>query len=572
MADLLNMLNPSVLPAQQDISQQLEFAKLLRQQSMETPQGQMISGHYVAPSITQNLTRLLQGYNASKMQQEANQKTAALAKNQSDFLSNALRDPTQNQPPQQDPNAQNTPNITGDQVMNATGGGMQALQQSSADMIGQPNPAFNPSQPTPQAQPQPIQSQNSNPASLGGFGPKGMPNNQRMLAMALDPNAYIGTTMKQYEPTDLQKNDGYYGITPSQSKDIYLNDKAPDIVKLTNYARQQFETGDIAGATATLSQIKKNTNIPLQAGRPGGAMYNSDGDIVAATPKFPDNAQPIIQNGKIVGVSPLQGAQAVVQQNSYSGEAGKQGYQPQPQQNSNNQTSKFVSQNNSNQPQFTPGSQQAMAGLGTANAARYAKTVDSAQGSPMRVNVLDNIMNLSKAGVNTGPGEEWKQSIKGYVANTPGLSSVWQKLSGKDPKDEVAGFQELQKFTYQNGLQAWQSAGGTGTDAQMASFSHANPNDKLFPTALQGISQWAKAGEIALQAKANAQDAFMEREGNNPVAQNKFESTWRKNFDPRVYQMQIMSPQERAQYIAKQPDAANLRQKVGVAMSNGWVQ
>ena len=80
------------------------------------------------------------------------------------------------------------------------------------------------------------------------------------------------------------------------------------------------------------------------------------------------------------------------------------------------------------------------------------------------------------------------------------------------------------------------------------------------------------AGEIALQAKANAQDQFMEREGNNPVAQNKFESTWRQNFDPRVYQMQLMTPQERAQYFAKQPDAAKLKQKVGIAMTNGWVQ
>ena len=559
----MSMLNPEVLPTQQNISQQLDLAKLLRQQSLEAPASQMVSGYYVAPSITQNLARLMQGYQAGKIQQNANEQTRGLAQNQSQFLLNALRGDNQSSQPYSQPIAQpaamqNTP----------------AMPPATPDMISQASPAMpsNPStmqDPTQTAQPM----QMGGGSTFGGFGPKGMPTNQRMLAMMLDPNAYVGATMKQYEPTDLQKNDTYYGINPTQSKQIYLNDKSPDIVKLTNAARQQFEAGDLAGAQNTLQQIKKTNDIPLQAIRAGGGMVDSDGKLHAYLPKLPDNSNAVIQDGKVIGAAPLAGAQTINQQTSYGTEAGKEGYQPQPTQPiGNGSPSKFVGQNTSNQPQFTPGSKEAMAGMGATNAQRYAKTVDAAQGSPNRVNVLDNIINLSKGGVNTGPGEEWKQQVKGYVANTPILGSVYAKLSNTDPKEQVAGFQELQKFTYQNGLQAWQSAGGTGTDAQMASFSHANPNDKLFPMALQGISQWAKAGEIALQAKANAQDQFMEREGNNPVAQNKFESTWRQNFDPRVYQMQLMQPAERAQFIGKQPDAAKLKQKVGVAMTNGWVQ
>ena len=574
--DIMNMLNPDVAPAQQNISQQLDLAKMLRQQSFEAPASQMVSGYYVPPSITQNLSRLMQGYAAGQIQKNANEQTRSLAQSQSQFLLNALRgdQPSQpSQPAQPDSSTQNTPNITGDQVMSATGGGVNALQDSNANIVGQPNPMFDPNQPQ-QASTQTPQSQNSSPSTFGGFGPKGMPSSQRMLAMMMSPEAYVGATLKQYEPTDTQKNDTYYGIGQPQAKQIYLNDKSPDIVKLYNAKQAALNSGNPESADLIDQAIGKANNIPLQAGRPGGAMYDAKGNIVAATPKFPDNSRPIIQDGKIVGVEPLAGAQGINQQTSYGSEAGKEGYQPQPTQTpiSNGQPSKFVGQSISNQPQFTPGSKEAMAGMGTANAARYAKTVDSASGSPMRVNVLDNIINLSKAGVNTGPGEEWKQAVKGYVANTPVLGSVYAKLSSTDPKQEVAGFQELQKFTYQNGLQAWQSAGGTGTDAQMASFSHANPNDKLFPTALQGISQWAKAGEIALQAKANAQDNFMQREGNNPVAQNKFESTWRQNFDPRIYQMQLMQPAERAQFMAKQPDASTLKQKVIVAHNNGWVQ
>ena len=99
MADLMSMLNPEVLPTQQNISQQLDLAKLLRQQSLEAPASQMVSGYYVAPSITQNLARLMQGYQAGKLQQNANEQTRGLANNQSQFLLNALRGDNQSSQP-----------------------------------------------------------------------------------------------------------------------------------------------------------------------------------------------------------------------------------------------------------------------------------------------------------------------------------------------------------------------------------------------------------------------------------------------------------------------------------------
>jgi hypothetical protein len=56
-------------PQMQDISRQLKMADLLRQQ--QAPQGQMVSGHYVAPSITQHLARALSEYTANKKEKEA---------------------------------------------------------------------------------------------------------------------------------------------------------------------------------------------------------------------------------------------------------------------------------------------------------------------------------------------------------------------------------------------------------------------------------------------------------------------------------------------------------------------
>lgn len=54
------------------IDRQRKIAELLQRQSMQSPEGQMVSGHYVAPSITQHLARLLQGYSGNRADQDAN--------------------------------------------------------------------------------------------------------------------------------------------------------------------------------------------------------------------------------------------------------------------------------------------------------------------------------------------------------------------------------------------------------------------------------------------------------------------------------------------------------------------
>lgn len=197
-----------------------------------------------------------------------------------------------------------------------------------------------------------------------------------------------------------------------------------------------------------------------------------------------------------------------------------------------------------------------MASQGKDAAERHDATVAAASESPMRINVLDNIINLSKSGVSTGPGQEFQNSVLGYAANVPGLSAL---MSGA--KDNVGKFQELQKFTYQNAIRSWQAAGGTGTDAQMQSMAHANPNDHLFPQALQQIAQWGKAGELAVQGKANAQDSFLQQNGQTPSNQIKFENTWRNAFDPKVFQYALMDPTQKqtfAQQELKTPQAAKM--------------
>jgi hypothetical protein len=79
MADI-GTLNPEQMLQQQQILRQQKMAEMLMQQGMQQPQGQMVSGRYVAPSIFQNLAGLANLYVGQQGIKEANQAQIDLAR------------------------------------------------------------------------------------------------------------------------------------------------------------------------------------------------------------------------------------------------------------------------------------------------------------------------------------------------------------------------------------------------------------------------------------------------------------------------------------------------------------
>jgi hypothetical protein len=79
MADI-GTLNPEQMLQQQQILRQQKMAEMLMQQGMQQPQGQMISGRYVAPSIFQNIAGLANTYMGQRGIEKANQAQIDLAK------------------------------------------------------------------------------------------------------------------------------------------------------------------------------------------------------------------------------------------------------------------------------------------------------------------------------------------------------------------------------------------------------------------------------------------------------------------------------------------------------------
>jgi hypothetical protein len=79
MADI-GTLNPEQMLQQQQILRQQKMAEMLLQQGMQQPQGQMVSGRYVAPSIFQNLAGLANTYVGQRGIERAEQAQLDLAK------------------------------------------------------------------------------------------------------------------------------------------------------------------------------------------------------------------------------------------------------------------------------------------------------------------------------------------------------------------------------------------------------------------------------------------------------------------------------------------------------------
>lgn len=196
-------------------------------------------------------------------------------------------------------------------------------------------------------------------------------------------------------------------------------------------------------------------------------------------------------------------------------------------------------------PQYKPGEAGTIVANTQSGGERYNGLVNAAAESPARVNVLDNIIQLAPQ-TRTGAGSGWKAAAETAIGQTPGFQGA---------KDDASKYNELTKYLHQNAVRSWQAAGGTGTNAQLSSIEGANPNTTQDPKTIVDLAKFNKAGELALQAKATAHQTWMHQAGNNFANQADFESKWRQNFDPVLFQLKTWTPQEAAQHLKGLPQA-----------------
>jgi hypothetical protein len=199
------------------------------------------------------------------------------------------------------------------------------------------------------------------------------------------------------------------------------------------------------------------------------------------------------------------------------------------------------------------------------NAADYTATQQLANGAADRENTISNMLALANGTTKFGPG--WSGRMDTLAAINSKLPPQFQFGN-----DDVANAQILQKYAAYLGTQYQKSLGGQGTDLGLSTALKGTPNPDMLNQAIREVGPKLQAADLAVNAKANAQAAYVQANNHSTNTLDQFNALWRRNYDPRIYQMQLMQPAARAAFMKSQPDAAALRQKAGFALQNGWIQ
>lgn len=191
---------PDLLARQMKMMQDAEIAKMRMQQGNQTPQGQMVSGHYIAPHWSQNLAQGLNRYLGEKGMSELPGQQAELQQMQQQ------------------------------QMMSQFGFGQPSPQALAQGLGTDANPMPLGEQPQmqggmpmqPGIQPQGGMQQPMQPQGQPGQGPMLLPGlspQQSMMALqTLGPAEYMKAYNKQFEPTPKQRDLSH--LSPQQRNQL----------------------------------------------------------------------------------------------------------------------------------------------------------------------------------------------------------------------------------------------------------------------------------------------------------------------------------------------------------------
>lgn len=193
-----------------------------------------------------------------------------------------------------------------------------------------------------------------------------------------------------------------------------------------------------------------------------------------------------------------------------------------------------------------PGDVEAIRGQTEQNFANVSANRNAASLAPQQVDQISKALTLSE---NTNTGGDWTANRARLESN---LSSLIPGL-GK-AQDDASKVQELDKFLARITSDSNKVLGANAsTDAERESISKQNASIGYTPQAIQNVLQYAKAQTLAMQAKGDAQENWLKKNGNGITNQHEFETTWRQAYDPVLFQLEAAKPQDRAKIVQGLP-------------------
>jgi len=445
------------------------------------------------------------------------------------------------------PQAQSGP--TAEQLATAMGGG-GGPTNANAQQLAQ---AMTP-QASVQRQPAPL-------APGGTLNPSGAPTALAYQAYQLDPAAYTAKAMEYYKPADIVAKLRAAGIDPSSTIGQQLVQQ--NIAKENYIPQQAFSPGQTVFNPATgKSEVIPNVGEGMEV------VTRSDGTkMVVGIPNYNETLQGR-ERAKALGTAgaePMVGVDAAGNPVFSNKAAVATGQASGPQNINAGRFNGYQAPGSGFRPALSAGEQTAAGKMGEQNQQRYTDIQNQAAGAADRQNMLSAIEAYAAGPTKFGPG--WEKRIENIAALNSKLPSDFQFSS-----DAAANAQAVQKYA-STLIQSAQRSGGSGmTDKQMEMIQHGTPGTEMYNKTILEIAPKLRALEAANQAKANAADAFVAANNNSTAKLNQFESMWRQNYDPRIYQLAVLTPKERDAKLTEWGNPKDLINKLIIAKNNGWIK
>jgi len=262
MAADIGTLTPEQMLQQQQILRQQKMAEMLMQKGMEQPQGQMISGHYVAPSITQNLANLANVYFGQRGIEKGDQAQLDMAKAIREQQKVGLADYYQT--------LKGTPEVQGG-IYNPQG---QITKETTRDMYG-PNMELT--------------------AGYKKVAPVAAQAGNRELAnLTASMDERLPAFLRQHAMTELTK-------PPKWEKDVRYDDKGTEIHGWTNVNDPTLPFAAQTKKPAMTASERIHADIALNRARDEGIPVGGGGYSPAVNPV----ANPVPMNNAPIGTSPV---------------------------------------------------------------------------------------------------------------------------------------------------------------------------------------------------------------------------------------------------------------------------
>jgi len=418
--------------------------------------------------------------------------------------------------------------------------------QNGAQANGQPYGMMQPGQQAPQPSPNPPQSL----ANQGSpMNPAGIPGSAAAMMYMRDPNSYLSNMVAPYyKPTDATLMANAAGLDPR---------------------------------SANAAALAKSNNIAPVEGRGGGTTWMGSAGPNGQVTYSPHYNQQVIPgampvydaSGNVTGVTQLPGSAGVSQQMSEAQAAGKanqtlilgvvngmpgfntvgnvvRGVQPgqgASQTGFPGVTGLGAQPTSGQAGGFAPGLPAGSEGMIKDFVDRNDEVSNAAKNAPQDIQAFQAI-NQAAAQAKTGVGFDRAAAWKSMASVIPGIDP---NASDKVNADIIG------KYSQQIA-----SRNGGRSDAALDAAVHSITNSSMSPEAIHELTPSLIGGRMADLGNANARQQWLQDHGNAPASLMQYEQQWNKTYDPDVYRLQAMQPNQQQQFIKSLPPqrAATLMQ------------